>query len=149
MRKTCQFLALILAATFLISCGDDEKPGQSFHALLDGEEYKEDGIIGYEEDLDVEVEATRGNDDYFYVWVDLEEVDSPGTYQIDENTTGVGVDFEVDGGDYYLIDGEMTITKVSKSRLEATFSGVAEDWESGETIVVTEGVVKANVKSYE
>jgi hypothetical protein len=146
MKKKFITLALCAFVVAFVSCKDDDSgPSKVFTAEVDGDDFKAKDIEGYNDDDDVEIVAGDDDDNYFAIHFNADDLEEGETYDLD----GVG-DINIvyvtdDGTTFFPASGEIKITKLSDTRLEATFEFDAQDFD-GEEIEIKDGVVKVTLE---
>lgn len=149
MKKIFQVLALGILTTVFVGCSkddDDKSPSNGVSAVIDGESFKAKEVEGYYYNGNYEIYAysnTMGVDIY------IANIDEPGTYDLSEALLDgtIEIEFESEVDDIEMLTGTLVITKLTESRIEATFSGQGYNYETEETVSITKGVIKTNVEA--
>ncbi|HYF68870.1 MAG TPA: DUF6252 family protein [Ohtaekwangia sp.] len=159
MKKIFQLLALGLLITIFVGCSKDDddsnddgkNPSDVISAVIDGDSFKASEIEGYYYDGDIEIYGYNNTIEAdIYITA---EIDEPGTYDLseayDDGTIYIDFDSDDDEIEIEMVTGELIITKLTETRIEATFSGQGYDYVTEELLPITKGIIKARLEEDE
>jgi hypothetical protein len=150
MKKILTILALLIfTATFLSCDKDDASPSKVFTATVDDDEFKADEIEAFIDDDMVEIYAEDKNGNYFTAFFNADDFEEGETYDFEDDFADLEGEFYYANEDdefFYPASGKLKITKLTDSRLEATFEFTAEDLSSGDEIEIEDGVIKVTLE---
>jgi hypothetical protein len=150
MKKIVTLLVLItFAATFSSCKKDDESPSKVFSATVDDEDFKADEIEGYIDGDMLEVYAEDKDGNSFFGYMNSDDFEEGETYDFEDDFDELDAEIYYVTEDeeyFYPTSGKLKITKLTESRIEATFEFTAEDFSSGDEIEIEDGVIKMSLE---
>jgi hypothetical protein len=150
MKKLFTIIALFTVATAFLSCSkDDESPSNVFTATVDDDEFKADEIEAFIDDDMVDIFAEDKDENYFTIYLNANDFEEGKTYDFEDDFVGSQGQIyytNEDGDTFYPTSGKVKITKLTESRVEATFECTAEHISSGEEIEIEDGVIKVTLE---
>jgi hypothetical protein len=147
MKKKLITLALCAFAVAFVSCNkdDDSGPSKAFNAEVDGEDFKAEDIEAFRDDDDIEVYADDDDGNYFLIHFNAEDIEEGESYDLEAGGE-IRISYQNDDDNVFSpVNGEIKISKLSDTRLEATFEFDAEDF-NGEEVEIKDGVVKVTLE---
>ena len=148
MKKLLLTFSVVAALGALASCSkDDDGPSNVFTAQVDGDDFVADEIDGvfWSDDDEVYVDGYTDDDNGFSIYFSIDEVEEGETYDLTDFEIYM-VYYDEDEASFIPVNGEISVTKLTESRFEATFEFDGENYGSGDEIEVTDGVVKADLE---
>ena len=135
----------------LLSCGKEAaEPSGVFTAVVDGRNFRAEDIQGifWSAGDDVDVYAYSDDTNGFWISLAIADVEEGTSYDLADDEVFI-VYYDKNDNAFFPQNGEISITKLTNTNFQATFEFDGKNFNTGNRVEVTSGVVKVTLKKEE